>query len=97
VSEIDSCVDLCSHHEAATADHFDKPVFITNYPAEIKAFYMKPAPGRSDVVLCADLIAPEGYGEIIGGSQRIDDLEMMKERYEQHEIGRASCRERVKV
>ncbi len=45
---------------------------------------MKPDPDRSDVVLCADLIAPEGYGEIIGGSQRIDDLELMKERYEQH-------------
>ncbi|PAV29469.1 asparagine--tRNA ligase [Virgibacillus profundi] len=78
--------DFGAPHETAIADNFDKPVFITNYPAEIKAFYMKPAPGRSDVVLCADLIAPEGYGEIIGGSQRIDDLELMKERYEQHDL-----------
>jgi asparaginyl-tRNA synthetase len=45
---------------------------------------MKPHPERDDVVLCADLIAPEGYGEIIGGSQRIDDLELMKQRYEEH-------------
>lgn len=76
--------DFGAPHETAIAESYDMPVFITNYPAEIKAFYMKPAPGRSDVVLCADLIAPEGYGEIIGGSQRIDDLELMKERYEQH-------------
>lgn len=45
---------------------------------------MKPDPERSDVVLCADLIAPEGYGEIIGGSQRIDDLELMEQRYKEH-------------
>ncbi|MEC5422493.1 asparagine--tRNA ligase [Virgibacillus sp. C22-A2] len=76
--------DFGSPHETAIAEHFDMPIFITNYPAEIKAFYMKPHPTRSDVVLCADLIAPEGYGEIIGGSQRIDDLQLMQERYEQH-------------
>ncbi|WP_404452820.1 asparagine--tRNA ligase [Virgibacillus necropolis] len=76
--------DFGSPHETAIAEHFDKPVFITNYPAEIKAFYMKPVPGRPEVVLCADLIAPEGYGEIIGGSQRIDDLELMTKRYEEH-------------
>ncbi|MFA1820740.1 asparagine--tRNA ligase [Virgibacillus oceani] len=76
--------DFGAPHETAIAENFDMPVFITNYPAEIKAFYMKPAPGRSDVVLCADLIAPEGYGEIIGGSERIDDLELMEEKYKQH-------------
>lgn len=76
--------DFGAPHETAIADNFDMPIFITNYPAEIKAFYMKPHPDRSDVVLCADLIAPEGYGEIIGGSQRIDDLELMEQRYEQH-------------
>ncbi|MBP2078300.1 asparagine--tRNA ligase [Oceanobacillus polygoni] len=76
--------DFGAPHETAIAESFDKPVFITNYPAEIKSFYMKPHPERSDVVLCADLIAPEGYGEIIGGSQRIDDLALMQERYEQH-------------
>src|SRR5690625_1539538 len=85
-TDIDWGDDFGAPHETAIADHYDKPIFITNYPAEIKAFYMKPVPGRSDVVLCADLIAPEGYGEIIGGSQRIDDLDMMEERYEQYNL-----------
>ncbi|MFC2948334.1 asparagine--tRNA ligase [Virgibacillus sediminis] len=76
--------DFGAPHETAIAESFDKPVFITNYPADIKAFYMQPHPDRPEVVLCADLIAPEGYGEIIGGSQRIDDLKLMEERYEQH-------------
>ncbi|WP_449353915.1 asparagine--tRNA ligase [Virgibacillus natechei] len=78
--------DFGAPHETSIAESFEKPVFITNYPTEIKAFYMKPHPDRSDVVLCADLIAPEGYGEIIGGSQRIDDLALMQERYEQHDL-----------
>ncbi|WP_079709672.1 asparagine--tRNA ligase [Paraliobacillus ryukyuensis] len=78
--------DFGAPHETAIAESFDKPVFITNYPAEIKAFYMKPDPTRPEVVLCADLIAPEGYGEIIGGSQRIDDVELMKQRYEEHAL-----------
>lgn len=76
--------DFGAPHETAIAESFDKPVFITKYPAKIKAFYMKPDPENPDVVLCADLIAPEGYGEIIGGSQRIDDLELMQQRYEEH-------------
>jgi asparaginyl-tRNA synthetase len=76
--------DFGAPHETAIAENFNKPVFITNYPKDIKAFYMKPDPKRDDVVLCADLIAPEGYGEIIGGSQRIDDLELLKLRYEEH-------------
>ncbi len=76
--------DFGAPHETAIAEDFDMPVFITNWPKDIKAFYMKPDPNREDVVLCADLIAPEGYGEIIGGSQRIDDLNLMKQRYEEH-------------
>ncbi|QSS98436.1 asparagine--tRNA ligase [Pontibacillus sp. ALD_SL1] len=76
--------DFGAPHETAIAESYDKPVFITHYPLDIKAFYMKPDPERSDVALCADLIAPEGYGEIIGGSQRIDDLELMEQRYEEH-------------
>lgn len=78
--------DFGAPHETAIADHYDKPVFIVNYPADIKAFYMKPVPGRPEVVLCADLIAPEGYGEIIGGSERIDDLTLMEERYKQYNL-----------
>ncbi|MCA0985745.1 asparagine--tRNA ligase [Guptibacillus algicola] len=76
--------DFGAPHETAIAESFEKPVFITNYPKDIKAFYMKPDPEREEVVLCADLIAPEGYGEIIGGSQRIDDLALMEKRYEEH-------------
>ncbi|WP_147804757.1 asparagine--tRNA ligase [Alkalicoccus halolimnae] len=78
--------DFGAPHETAIAESFDKPVFITNYPKDIKAFYMKPHPEREDVVLCADLIAPEGYGEIIGGSQRIDDEELLRQRYDEHSL-----------
>ncbi|RCW64942.1 asparagine--tRNA ligase [Saliterribacillus persicus] len=78
--------DFGAPHETAIADHFDRPVFITHYPKDIKAFYMKPDPNRPEVVECADLIAPEGYGEIIGGSARIDDLNLMQKRYEEHAL-----------
>jgi asparaginyl-tRNA synthetase len=78
--------DFGAPHETAIAEHYDKPVFITHYPASIKSFYMKPDPNRPEVVLCADLIAPEGYGEIIGGSQRIDDYELLKKRLDEHQL-----------
>jgi asparaginyl-tRNA synthetase len=78
--------DFGAPHETSIAERYDKPVFITNYPAGIKAFYMKPDPNRPEVVLCADMIAPEGYGEIIGGSQRIDDPELMEERFKEHNL-----------
>ncbi|MFB4163381.1 asparagine--tRNA ligase [Alteribacillus sp. JSM 102045] len=84
--------DFGAPHETAIAEKFDKPVFITHYPLEIKAFYMKPDPERKDVALCADLIAPEGYGEIIGGSQRIDDLELMKQRYNEYNLSEDAYR-----
>lgn len=80
--------DFGAPDETAIAEHYDKPVFITHYPTEIKSFYMKPDPNRADVVLCADLIAPEGYGEIIGGSQRIDDPQLLSERFEEHKLSR---------
>ena len=54
-----------SPHETWISNHFGVPTFVVNYPAAIKAFYMKPVPGNPDRVLCADLLAPEGYGEII--------------------------------
>ncbi len=76
--------DFGAPHETAIAESFDKPVFITHYPAKIKSFYMKPDPTNPEVVLCADLIAPEGYGEIIGGSERIDDYELLTKRCEEH-------------
>jgi asparaginyl-tRNA synthetase len=80
--------DFGAPHETKIAESFDRPVFITHYPTEVKAFYMKPDPNRPEVVLCADLIAPEGYGEIIGGSQRIDDPELLEKRYEAHNLPR---------
>ncbi|GAK06685.1 MULTISPECIES: asparagine--tRNA ligase [Geomicrobium] len=78
--------DLGAPHETELANQFDTPVFITHWPKDIKAFYMKPDPENEDVVLCADLIAPEGYGEIIGGSQRIDDYSLMEERFKEHDL-----------
>jgi asparaginyl-tRNA synthetase len=69
--------DFGSPEETFIANSFEKPVFIMNYPKAIKAFYMKPHPTREDVVICADLIAPEGYGEIIGGSERATDLDYL--------------------
>lgn len=71
--------DFGSPHETFIASQSDKPIFILNYPKSIKPFYMKEHPEREDVVLCADLIAPEGYGEIIGGSEREVDYEKLKE------------------
>jgi asparaginyl-tRNA synthetase len=76
--------DFGAPHETAIAESYDKPVFITHYPVGIKAFYMKPDPTNPKVVLCADMIAPEGYGEIIGGSQRIDDQALLEERFAEH-------------
>ncbi|WP_432355150.1 asparagine--tRNA ligase [Sporosarcina sp. A2] len=78
--------DFGAPHESAIAESYDLPVFIINYPIGIKPFYMQPHPDRDDVVLCADLIAPEGYGEIIGGSERIHDYELMKKRIEEHQL-----------
>lgn len=69
--------DFGAPHETAIANHYDKPVFITHWPKDLKPFYMKPDPQDASVVLCADLIAPEGYGEIIGGSERISDYQEM--------------------
>lgn len=80
--------DFGAPHETAIAAQYATPVFITHWPTEIKAFYMKPDPNRPEVVLCADMIAPEGYGEIIGGSQRIDDPELMEQRFQEHELSK---------
>ena len=72
--------DFGAPHETEIANSFDKPVFIVNYPKEIKSFYMSTNPEDPRTVLCADLIAPEGYGEIIGGSERISDYDELKAR-----------------
>ena len=78
--------DFGSPHETAIAESYEKPVFITHYPTSIKPFYMQPDPNRDEVVLCADLIAPEGYGEIIGGSERVYDFELLKKRLAEHHL-----------
>src|SRR3954452_4605779 len=78
--------DFGAPHETAIAENYEKPVFITHYPTSIKPFYMQPDPNRDEVVLCADLIAPEGYGEIIGGSERVYDFELLKKRLAEHHL-----------
>ncbi len=78
--------DLGSPHETFISNLYEKPVFITHYPAKVKAFYMQPNPDNPEVALCADLLAPEGYGEIIGGSQRIDDYNLLLKRIEEHNL-----------
>ncbi|HBJ8512593.1 TPA: asparagine--tRNA ligase [Listeria monocytogenes] len=78
--------DFGAPHETAIADSFEKPVLITHYPKAIKPFYMPEDPENDQVVLCADMIAPEGYGEIIGGSERIHDLETLQARMEDFDL-----------
>jgi asparaginyl-tRNA synthetase len=78
--------DFGGTDETVLTKMFEKPVFVYNYPKQCRAFYMKPHPERDDLVLCADLLAPEGYGEIIGGSQRNDDLESLKKRIEEEKL-----------
>ncbi|SIS96976.1 asparagine--tRNA ligase [Alicyclobacillus vulcanalis] len=78
--------DFGAPHETALAEQFDTPLFIERYPTQLKAFYMQPDPARPEVVLCADMLAPEGYGEIVGGSQRIHDYDLLKARFEEHKL-----------
>ncbi len=78
--------DFGGGDETIIAEAFEKPVFIHRFPTAIKAFYMKPDPDRPEVVLGADLIAPEGYGEVIGGGQRIDDYALLEQRIKEHNL-----------
>jgi asparaginyl-tRNA synthetase len=78
--------DIGGDEETVIANSFDRPVMITKYPVGIKAFYMKPDPNDPEVALAMDVIAPEGYGEIIGGSQRIDDYDLLVKRIEEHNL-----------
>ncbi len=80
--------DFGGDEETALGSQYNKPLFITRYPTNIKAFYMQPDPQRPEVVLAADLIAPEGYGEICGGSQRIHDLTLIEQRLAEHNLPR---------
>ncbi len=78
--------DFGAEEETFLASQFDRPVMVTRYPAAIKAFYMQPDPEDERCVLGLDVLAPEGYGEIIGGSQRIHDHDLLLERIRQHEL-----------
>src|SRR3954467_9627785 len=78
--------DLGGDEETVIANSFDRPVMISRYPTDIKAFYMQPDPNDPSVVLGLDMIAPEGYGEIIGGSQRIHDHDLLLERIKLHNL-----------
>ena len=80
--------DFGSPDETTLSEHFDGPVAVTGYPSAIKAFYFKPQPGRPKVSLSVDILAPEGYGEIIGGGQRIDDYDLLLQRIEEHNLPR---------
>lgn len=78
--------DFGSPHETELTKQFDRPVFVYGYPTAVKAFYMEPWPGRPDVCKSVDLLAPEGYGEIIGGSERMSDPEVLIAAIERHEL-----------
>ena len=78
--------DLGSPDETFISSQFDRPVMIHRYPASVKAFYMEPDPDRPDLALCVDVLAPEGYGEIIGGSQRMASYELLLKRIHEHEL-----------
>lgn len=76
--------DLGSPDETYLSAQFEKPVMVHRYPAKVKAFYMEPDPARPELALCVDVLAPEGYGEIIGGSQRMASHEVLLQRIHEH-------------
>ena len=78
--------DLGSPDETYISSQFDRPVMIHRYPAQVKAFYMEPDPQRPELALCVDVLAPEGYGEIIGGSQRMASHELLVQRIHEHNL-----------
>ncbi len=80
--------DFGAPHETTIAESFDKPVFVHHYPAQCKAFYMEVEPDRPELSKSVDLLAPEGYGEIIGGGERTASLELLERRIEEHKLKR---------
>jgi asparaginyl-tRNA synthetase len=78
--------DFGGEDETIISDQFDRPVMVHRYPAEVKAFYMKRDPQNEKVALAVDVLAPEGYGEIIGGSQREDDYDTLVNRIKEHDL-----------
>jgi asparaginyl-tRNA synthetase len=80
--------DLGADEETALAEGLDRPLIVSRFPTAIKSFYMQPDPQDPEVVLGLDMLAPEGYGEIIGGSQRIHDLALLERRLDEHKLPR---------
>ena len=78
--------DFGSPDETWLSSQFDRPVMVHRYPAAVKAFYMEPDPKDANFALCVDVLAPEGYGEVIGGSQRVSSYELLKSRIEHHQL-----------
>jgi asparaginyl-tRNA synthetase len=85
-SDIEDSSDLGGDDETMLTKKYDKPIFVEKYPSAVKAFYMKRDPQDPSKALCCDLLAPEGYGEIIGGSQREDDYNLLVERLKEHNL-----------
>jgi asparaginyl-tRNA synthetase len=79
-------MDFGSPHETELTARFDQPIFVYGFPTQVKAFYMEPWPGRPEVCKSVDLLAPEGYGEIIGGSERISDEALLLQRLHEHDL-----------
>ncbi|MFQ5743277.1 MAG: asparagine--tRNA ligase [Acidobacteriota bacterium] len=84
--------DFGGGHETIISEQFDRPVMVHRFPAATKAFYMEPDPQRPEVALCVDMLAPEGFGEIIGGSQRIHDYDLLLSRIREHGLDEEAYR-----
>ena len=91
-SAIQSGDDFGAEDETQLSNEHEKPVIVHRYPAAIKAFYMEPDPQQTDLALCMDVLAPEGYGEIIGGGQRIHDFQALASRLERHQLSEDAFR-----
>ena len=91
-SEIQEDEDFGGEDETTLAHEFEKPVIVHRYPAKVKAFYMESDPNASDLALCMDVLAPEGYGEIIGGGQRISDYDKLVQRLQDYQLSEEDFR-----
>ncbi len=85
-SEIQWGGDFGGGDETLLSQEYDRPLMVDGYPSAVKAFYMQPNPERPEVAMCVDVLAPEGYGEIIGGGQRIHDYDLLLRRIEEHQL-----------
>jgi asparaginyl-tRNA synthetase len=85
-SEIEWGSDFGGGDETVLSQQFDRPVMVHRYPAQVKAFYMEPDRARPELALCVDVLAPEGYGEIIGGGQRASSLQLLQQRIHEHKL-----------